>query len=157
MESVVWNYGVGGSNPPVLTLIIMTTIKKLEEEWMKNPSFREEYEKMRPEFEELENKIKLRKALATLHDEMNVEFSINADYYFQEVPYTLNGQDFILTDISSVPFHMRMDYITRNENIVEGNVLCKHCNGTGNEFSSMYRQCPICYGEGHIEDVAEMD
>ena len=27
-------------------------------------------------------------------------------------------------------------------------VLCKWCDGTGNEFYSMYRECPECKGRG---------
>ena len=43
---------------------------------------------------------------------------------------------------------MRMDYVVRNTNIDEGNILCKRCDGTGNELFSMYRKCQKCGGTG---------
>ena len=49
-----------------------------------------------------------------------------------------------LTDLSTIPCHMRMDYEQRNNNILSGKKLCKHCGGTGNELYSMYRKCPKC-------------
>ncbi len=53
-----------------------------------------------------------------------------------------------LTDLNKVPPHMRMDYQTRNENILAGVALCGWCEGTGNEMYSMYRACPKCGGTG---------
>ncbi len=53
-----------------------------------------------------------------------------------------------LTDISTIPHHMRMDYITRNKNIAAGHKLCFRCSGTGNELYSMYRECENCRGTG---------
>ena len=53
-----------------------------------------------------------------------------------------------LVDIETVPFHMRMDYAKRNQNVESGNILCEHCCGTGNELFSMYRKCPKCNGIG---------
>ncbi len=51
-------------------------------------------------------------------------------------------------DIKEVPFHMRSDEQTRNDNIDAGNKLCERCGGTGNELFSMYRKCPKCNGTG---------
>ena len=53
-----------------------------------------------------------------------------------------------LRDLRSVPFHMQMDYKTRNENILSLRPICGWCDGTGNEFCSMYSCCPICGGSG---------
>jgi len=53
-----------------------------------------------------------------------------------------------LTDLSTVPLHMRGDYQHKNDNIKAGVKLCKHCGGTGNELYSMYRKCPKCNGTG---------
>ena len=33
-------------------------------------------------------------------------------------------------------------------NIKKGNKLCIRCEGTGNEFCSMYSRCPACDGSG---------
>ncbi len=35
-------------------------------------------------------------------------------------------------------------------------ILCDHCEGTGNEFYSMYRACPKCGGGGMIEAVLSL-
>jgi RecJ-like exonuclease len=53
-----------------------------------------------------------------------------------------------LIDIDTCPPHIRTDYFRRNENIEKGAVLCEHCDGTGNEFMSMYHKCPKCEGTG---------
>lgn len=53
-----------------------------------------------------------------------------------------------LYDLDAIPFHMRGDYATRNKNVEAGNPLCTHCDGTGNELFSMYRECPVCKGSG---------
>lgn len=36
------------------------------------------------------------------------------------------------------------------DNLKEGEAVCLHCGGTGNEFLFMYRQCPECVGTGII-------
>lgn len=53
-----------------------------------------------------------------------------------------------LIDLTTVPFHMQMDYKTRNKNIIDGWELCERCDGTGNELFSMYGQCQDCQGSG---------
>lgn len=53
-----------------------------------------------------------------------------------------------LVDLNTIPFHMQMDYKTRNKNIIGGWELCERCDGTGNELFSMYRQCEDCQGSG---------
>ncbi|HON83090.1 MAG TPA: hypothetical protein PLI22_03025 [Caldisericia bacterium] len=40
------------------------------------------------------------------------------------------------------------DFETRNKNIKSGKKLCKRCDGTGNEFFSMYKRCTKCFGTG---------
>ena len=52
-------------------------------------------------------------------------------------------------DENKYPYHMRMDVRTRNENIDLGKILCKRCDGTGNEFYSMYSECKQCEGKGY--------
>lgn len=54
----------------------------------------------------------------------------------------------VLVDLNTVPVHMQMDYNTRNKNVMAGHELCKLCDGTGNEFYSMYKKCPNCGGSG---------
>lgn len=44
--------------------------------------------------------------------------------------------------------HQAGDYKTREENEQAGEQLCTRCNGTGNEFFSMYRRCEACNGTG---------
>jgi hypothetical protein len=53
-----------------------------------------------------------------------------------------------LIDLDTVPPHMRSDYELRNRNLMRGNKLCRRCDGTGNEFLSMYRCCGDCWGTG---------
>ncbi len=53
-----------------------------------------------------------------------------------------------LLDESEWPFHMRGDVRIHNKNILEGKDLCERCEGTGNEFFSMYHKCPDCNGTG---------
>jgi len=57
-----------------------------------------------------------------------------------------------LVDLDTVPLHMEMDYITRNENVMLRNELCTYCDGTGNEFYSMYCKCSLCDGKGTTND-----
>lgn len=52
-------------------------------------------------------------------------------------------------DKHEFPVHMWSDIITRNENIDAGRELCERCDGTGNEFYSMYSPCKDCNGTGH--------
>lgn len=35
----------------------------------------------------------------------------------------------------------------------EGEAVCIHCGGTGNEFLFMYHACPQCNGTGRITEV----
>lgn len=56
----------------------------------------------------------------------------------------------VLIDIDSCPLHTQTDYVTRNENVTLGRKLCGNCDGTGNEFMSMYHQCPKCSGKGWL-------
>ena len=63
-----------------------------------------------------------------------------------------------LVDLETVPYHMRNDYYKRNLVVESGKPLCDFCDGTGNEFYSMYRKCPVCGGDGIkrvIEKVAD--
>ncbi len=53
-----------------------------------------------------------------------------------------------LIDVSKYPLYMRGDFETRNKNIKNGKKLCKRCDGTGNEFFSMYKRCTKCFGTG---------
>ncbi len=62
-------------------------------------------------------------------------------------PEYMKGNDGIV-DLDTAPFHMRMDYDTRNQNVTNGKELCERCEGTGNEFMSMYRKCTDCMGTG---------
>lgn len=45
------------------------------------------------------------------------------------------------------------DKIVRHENLLSGLPICGHCEGTGNEMYSMYRQCPKCNGRGVIVEA----
>ena len=58
-------------------------------------------------------------------------------------------------DITKYPIHIQGDEQIRNDNIDAGNPLCEHCDGTGNEFLSMYRKCPKCNGLGAVKAVAK--
>lgn len=40
------------------------------------------------------------------------------------------------------------DELRRAINLATGKPLCENCGGTGNEFYSMYRECPVCHGTG---------
>lgn len=53
-----------------------------------------------------------------------------------------------MIDLKKYPPHMRMDYERRNNNVKAGRKLCKRCDGTGNEFYSMYSKCLKCGGDG---------
>lgn len=53
-----------------------------------------------------------------------------------------------LIDLDTCTLRVRSDYARRNENIEKNAKLCKHCDGTGNEFMSIYRKCPECDGIG---------
>jgi RecJ-like exonuclease len=53
-----------------------------------------------------------------------------------------------LENIEDYPPHMLGDYITKNKNIKNGKDLCNRCDGTGNEFYSMYKKCSACGGTG---------
>ena len=55
-------------------------------------------------------------------------------------------------DVSKYKPHTHMDVHCRNDNIDAERVLCKHCEGTGNELYSMYRECPKCNGKGYVDD-----
>lgn len=49
------------------------------------------------------------------------------------------------------------DQRRRNENLAKiaadpTLLLCLNCDGTGNEFYSMYRACPECGGSGLVEE-----
>jgi len=48
----------------------------------------------------------------------------------------------------SVPMHMRMDYLNRNQVLLALKVPCSWCEGTGNQFVSMFSRCPVCGGSG---------
>lgn len=62
--------------------------------------------------------------------------------------------DLFLVDLDTVPMHMRNDYYKRNLVVAAGKPLCDICDGTGNEFYSMYRQCPMCHGDGIKKELA---
>lgn len=49
---------------------------------------------------------------------------------------------------SDYPLHMRGDVLRRNDNLDQNKELCDRCDGTGNEFFSMYHKCPKCDGHG---------
>lgn len=51
-------------------------------------------------------------------------------------------------NINDYPPHMQVDEQRRNDNIDAGNILCERCDGTGNEFYSMYCKCLACNGTG---------
>lgn len=51
-------------------------------------------------------------------------------------------------DIDTVPAHQQMDMRRYNDNLQKGATLCTNCDGTGNEFFSMYHKCPQCGGTG---------
>lgn len=40
-------------------------------------------------------------------------------------------------------------------NLAEGKPLCEACEGTGNEFYSMHRDCPKCNGTGALVPATE--
>jgi len=65
------------------------------------------------------------------------------------IPYIeyKEGIDAVI-DTDTCPVHMRVDFLSRNENVVAGNKLCERCDGTGNELMSMYRACQKCGGNG---------
>lgn len=54
-------------------------------------------------------------------------------------------------DEKKYPPHMRMDAKKRNDNIAAGRKLCERCEGTGNQFYSMYSKCFACNGKGFVE------
>ena len=58
------------------------------------------------------------------------------------------GGIYHLIRINSIPVGMERDYTRRNENVRNHRPLCKRCDGTGNELSSMYRKCTVCKGTG---------
>jgi rubredoxin len=60
----------------------------------------------------------------------------------------VNDGDLFLVDLETVSMHMRNDYYKRNLVVAAGKPLCDNCDGTGNEFYSMYRKCPVCGGDG---------
>ena len=51
-------------------------------------------------------------------------------------------------DITKYPPHTYGDVLRHNKNVEDKKELCTHCEGTGNEFFSMYRKCPKCKGTG---------
>ena len=71
------------------------------------------------------------------------------DIKFETVSmYEQKEGELVLVDLETVPVHQRVDFHTRNQNILGGFVLCDECDGTGNEFFSMYHECPKCGGSG---------
>jgi len=65
----------------------------------------------------------------------------------------LPGRCLVLVDLDTVVHYARMDYATRNANLIEGNRLCPRCNGTGNELWAMFRRCQRCYGTGRNREA----
>jgi len=61
---------------------------------------------------------------------------------------------FEIVALNTLPGHMRMDYETRNQNLLARVDLCKRCDGTGNEFYSMFRLCTTCGGTGRNPAIA---
>jgi len=57
-----------------------------------------------------------------------------------KIEHKWNSKDF--------PSHTLRDVLMRNKNIDEGKELCERCEGTGNEFFSMYHECTHCKGTG---------
>ena len=51
--------------------------------------------------------------------------------------------------------HQGMDVRRRNRNIENKKSLCKTCEGTGNEFFSMYKKCEKCGGDGIADEIQE--
>lgn len=45
--------------------------------------------------------------------------------------------------------HMAPDVERHNENVKAGRPICVECEGTGNMFMSMYKQCDDCGGLGY--------
>ena len=54
----------------------------------------------------------------------------------------------MLENVEKYPWHMHIDYITKNQNIKDKIKLCDHCDGTGNVLYSMYKKCQACNGTG---------
>lgn len=63
---------------------------------------------------------------------------------------TTNLQREKKVDLSTIPLHMRTDYVKRNANIDAGKKLCKRCGGTGNQLLSMWQKCEACDGKGYL-------
>jgi uncharacterized OB-fold protein len=57
----------------------------------------------------------------------------------------------VMTDeqLLKMPPSIRADYVRRNENIKNGEVLCGRCGGTGNMYYTKYKKCDKCDGKGH--------
>ena len=49
---------------------------------------------------------------------------------------------------SSYEHHMKADVEKHNKNVQSGKPICPRCEGTGNEFFSMYKECTLCSGTG---------
>jgi len=58
------------------------------------------------------------------------------------------GHVYELIKLESVPNKLQMDYFTRNKNVRDSKALCLRCDGTGNEFFSMFKKCSVCLGKG---------
>jgi len=40
------------------------------------------------------------------------------------------------------------DEAIKAQNIAAGNEICEECDGTGNMFYSMFKECTFCLGDG---------
>ena len=66
-----------------------------------------------------------------------------------EIPFSeFKAGVLVLIDLDTVPPRMMQDYLRRNDNLRKKRPLCGPCDGTGNEFFSMYHRCPKCQGRG---------
>lgn len=54
-----------------------------------------------------------------------------------------------IIDLDTVPSRHKLDYMQRNTNVQLSRILCGRCDGTGNEFFSMYKTCTACSGLGY--------
>ena len=67
---------------------------------------------------------------------------------FEEDKELEDQNTYVLIHLDGIPDRIRMDYQIRNQNVQEGNTLCKWCNGTGNQFFYTYSDCPQCNATG---------
>ena len=65
-----------------------------------------------------------------------------------EMLQEIEGSYMKMKHINLLSGRLKEDYIVRNNNIENGDVLCEKCGGTGNAIFLNYLKCPDCSGFG---------